>query len=186
MTTHQLLAEKDNCIRERDQQLQAQQQQIQEQQQEISELKQKVTMLEQAVALERKRSFGRKSEQSETVEQMSLFNEAEQEASAKSVEPQLTETPVKAHIRKKKFQGQKEQLLSTVPHEEQLHTLPEEERVCAACGAPLSSMGKELIRTEIQFIPAKTGENRGNPFFAACTTELNRLSIIDGAEQACQ
>ena len=155
MTTHQLLAEKDNCIRERDQQLQAQQQQIQEQQQEISELKQKVTMLEQAVALERKRSFGRKSEQSEPVEQMSLFNEAEQEASAKSVEPQLTETPVKAHIRKKKFQGQKEQLLSTVPHEEQLHTLPEEERVCAACGAPLSSMGKELIRTEIQFIPAK-------------------------------
>ena len=36
-----------------------------------------------------------------------------------------------------------------------LYTLPEDERICKRCGSPLVSMGKEKIRTEVQFIPAQ-------------------------------
>ena len=33
-------------------------------------------------------------------------------------------------------------------------TLPEDERICKRCGTQLISMGREKIRTEVQFIPA--------------------------------
>ena len=44
--------------------------------------------------------------------------------------------------------------LKDFPHEEQLIILPEDQRGYKRCRAPLTSMGKEKICTEVQFIPA--------------------------------
>ena len=60
-----------------------------------------------------------------------------------------------AHQRRKKQKDHTAELLAKFPHEERLITLPEEERICKRCGTALTSMGKEKIRTEIEFIPAK-------------------------------
>ena len=84
--------------------------------------------------------------------QLNLFNEAEVEAKRNAPEPCIE---VPAHQCRKKQKDHTAELLAKFPHEERLITLPEEERVCKRCGTALTSMGKEKIRTEIEFIPAK-------------------------------
>jgi transposase len=110
--------------------------------------------LQQQVAYLQKHLFGRKSEKTNVVfsGQIDLFDEAEQELKKKASEPELQ--TIKEHRRKKSV-GQREKLIEDLPHEEKLYTLTLEERNCKRCGSELVSMGKELIRTEVEFIPAK-------------------------------
>ena len=110
--------------------------------------------LQQQVAYLQKHLFGRKSEKTSVVfdGQIDLFDEAEQESKKKVSEPELQ--TIKEHRRKKSV-GQREKLIEDLPHEEKLYTLKPEERSCKRCGTELVSMGKELIRTEVEFIPAK-------------------------------
>lgn len=56
---------------------------------------------------------------------------------------------------RKKFPGQREELLKNLPHEKVICTLNEEERICPQCKDSLTPIGREFIRTEIEFIPAK-------------------------------
>ena len=60
-----------------------------------------------------------------------------------------------ASYRRRRFPGQKEELLQDIPHEKKLCTLAEEGRFCQTCGSPLVSVGEEFVRTEIEIIPAK-------------------------------
>jgi len=130
-------------------------------QQEASAMKNRITQLEeenqrlhQQVSYLQKHLFGRKSEKTNVVfdGQINLFDEAEQEAKKSAAEPDVQ--TIKEHHRKKSV-GQREKLLEDLPHEEKLYTLAEDEWICKRCGAELVSMGKELIRTEVQFIPAQ-------------------------------
>lgn len=45
--------------------------------------------------------------------------------------------------------------LESLPSEEVLLTLDEDERVCSQCGHGLNRIGKEFVRNEVQFIPAR-------------------------------
>lgn len=130
-------------------------------QQEGELLKNRITVLEeenqrlhQQVDYLRKHLFGQKSEKTSVIfnGQINLFDEAEQEAKKSAPEPEAQ--TVKEHKRKK-YVGQREELLKNLPHEERLFTLPEEERICKKCTGALVSMGKEVVRTEVQFIPAQ-------------------------------
>lgn len=130
-------------------------------QQEALAMKNRITQLEsenqrlqQQVSYLQKHLFGRKTEKTSVIfdGQINLFDEVEQEAKKKSVEPDLQ--TIREH-RRKKTVGQREKLLEDLPHEEKLYTLAPEEQICKRCGAELVSMGKELIRTEVQFIPAQ-------------------------------
>lgn len=130
-------------------------------QQESSAMKNRITQLEaenqrlqQQVSYLQKHLFGRKTEKTSVIfdGQINLFDEAEQEAKKTASEPDLQ--TIKEH-RRKKTVGQREKLLEDLPHEEKLYTLAQEQRICKRCGAELVSMGKELIRTEVQFIPAQ-------------------------------
>ena len=79
--------------------------------QEIKELRQKnadqdnkIRILEEQLYQLRKKLYGRRSEKTSVLSdatQLNLFNEAEVEAKAGAREPQLQETEVKAHRRKK-------------------------------------------------------------------------------------
>lgn len=130
-------------------------------QEEIAQLKTQVKELElenktlkQSVEYLTKKLYGRSSEKTEAIlpEQLNLFNEAEICANPKAKEPDLQEV---AAYRRKRYPGQKEELLKDIPHEKRLCTLPEGERRCKDCGNELVPVGQEFVRTEVEFIPAK-------------------------------
>ena len=121
-------------------------------------LKTENQMLKAQIAQLQKIVYGSRTEKTKRIlpehadEQLNLFNEAEVEAKKNAPEPCIE---VPAHQRRKKQKDHTAELLAKFPHEERVITLPEEERVCKRCGTILTSMGKEKIRTEIEFIPAK-------------------------------
>ena len=121
----------------------------------ISQLEQENLLLKEKVDFLTRKLFGRSTEQTSSLGiegQMSLFDEAEVSAALDAVEPDMNEV---ASYRRKKFKGQREELLKDIPHEKKLCTLSEEDRFCEECGSPLYSVGEEFVRTEIEFIPAK-------------------------------
>ena len=113
-------------------------------------------LLEQ-LKLSKKKLFGRSSEQAEqmVMEQLSFtYNEAEAYVSGTKA---AAEKPVavKAHERKR----QSGNVLDVVPEgtrtEVVEHRLPENERICSACGSELVEIGKDVRRT-LQMKPAYT------------------------------
>lgn len=120
----------------------------------ILELERENKQLHESVAYLTRKLYGRSSEKTSTlpIGQMSLFDEAETEADPRAQEPDLKE--VKGYQRKK-FRGQRAELLKDIPHDKRLCTLDERDRSCECCGTGLVSVGEEFIRTEIEFIPAK-------------------------------
>ena len=127
----------------------------QEQAQVITSLTLQNEWLLEQLKLSKKKLFGRSSEQAEqmVMEQLSFtYNEAEVYASGTKA---AAEKPVavKAHERKR----QSGNVLDVVPEgtrtEVVEHRLPENERICSACGSELVEIGKDVRRT-LQMKPA--------------------------------
>lgn len=120
----------------------------------ISELEQENKHLHETVEYLTRKLFGRSSEKTSILSlgQTCLFDEAEVQADPKAPEPDLKEV---ANWRRKKFKGQKKELLKDLPHEKKLHTLIEEDQFCETCQTALVRVGEEFVRTEIEYIPAK-------------------------------
>lgn len=120
----------------------------------ISELELENKRLHDTVEYLTRKLFGRSSEKTSAIAlgQISLFNETEILADPKAAEPDLKDVQ---GYRRKKFKGQRMELLEDIPHDKRLCTLVEEDRFCETCGTALVSVGQEFIRTEIEFIPAK-------------------------------
>lgn len=121
---------------------------------ENAALKAELFQTKEQLALLKKMVYGQRSEKTEYVSdneaQLSLFNEAEQEESRRERE---AEQPivVPAHTRKKRRTH--EELAAELPVEEVVH--PVEETVCSACGGALVNVGKEFIRDELCYVPAR-------------------------------
>ena len=99
-----------------------------------------------------KKLFGTSSEKSKNVEgQLSLFNEAEQEAA--HAEEQEKEAVVKEHARKAKRTH--EDTFKGVPARDEVIPLSEDQKHCADCGAEMEVIGKEFVRREFRFTPAR-------------------------------
>lgn len=129
--------------------------QVSQLQKRITELEDQNRILQEKVDYLTHKLFGRSSEQTSSLGiegQMSIFDEAEAFADPKAVEPDLKDVD---SYRRRKFIGQREELLKDIPHEKKLCTLAEEDRFCEKCNTPLRSIGEEFVRTEIEFIPAK-------------------------------
>lgn len=120
----------------------------------IAELEQENKQLHDTVEYLTRKLFGRSSEKTSVLAkgQMSLFDEAEMEADPTAPEPDLKE--VKGFW-KKKFQGQRKDLLKNIPHVRRLCTIVEPDRFCDECETALVPVGEEFVRTEIEFIPAE-------------------------------
>lgn len=101
-----------------------------------------------------KKLFGASSEKrhDEIEGQLCLFDEAETLQSDEPPIPDI-ETIVKEHKRKAK--STLEEKLKGIPVEEVIVDIPDEEKICPQCGTPLEYIGKELIRRELEYIPAK-------------------------------
>ena len=104
-----------------------------------------------------KAMYGRTSEKSRYVlsgegSQISMFNEAEEEADSKASEPEA-QAIVAAYERKPK--RTREELASSVPVIEVVCDLDEDKRTCGICGSNLRYLGKEHVRDELEIIPAQ-------------------------------
>ena len=130
----------------------------------IAELEAKIAALKSTVAelsalnkwyeeqfrLAKHRLYGASSEKSPG--QMTLFNEAEVTADPKAAEPELWQ--VTAHVRKKRV-GKREEFYEGIPTEQVVHELPKNERICPECGGDVHACGHEVLRRELEIIPAQ-------------------------------
>ncbi len=116
-------------------------------------LKEEISALREQLAYLKKMMYGQKSEKTEVIMengvQLSVFDEAEQEA---EVSPKAIRTTVevKSHQRKKRT---RDELMASLPVEEVIH--PVENKTCDRCGAEMAVIGREKIRDELVYIPAR-------------------------------
>ena len=119
----------------------------------VQKQEQFISNLTEMLVNDRKKMFGRSSEQMkyiEGAEQISLFNEAEKESAAGAAEPD-EKTLVAAHERSRK--RTKEDLTKGLEHIKQVCEITP--AVCPNCGEPLTEIGVEFVRSELNIIPAQ-------------------------------
>lgn len=121
----------------------------------IKQLNDQISNLNEMIMILRKQKFGSSSEKTPKDEipgQLSLFNEAEAEASDAAEEPLRKE--VKGYLRKDP-KTKREELIKDLPVREIPCDIPDEDKFCPQCGTSLNPMGKEVVREELEYIPAQ-------------------------------
>ena len=94
------------------------------------------------------RRYGASSEKTECPEQLGMFNEAEVLADDTPEVEEISYT-------RKKRKGKRKEFYEGLPTEQVVHELPKSERVCPDCGGPLHACGQEVLRREVEVIPAQ-------------------------------
>ena len=117
-------------------------------------LEEEVADLKQQLANLKKLVYGQKSEKSEVIlessEQMSIFNEAEDNAN-KEVREREKDVIVPEHKRKSKRTH--EETFENLPIEGVLYEV--ENKECPECGEQMETVGKEFVRDELVYVPAR-------------------------------
>jgi len=127
---------------------------------EITELRRQIDWFIAQIKKNNKRIFGQSSEKTEYVsgvEAISLFNEVEREADLNQPEPEIEEVIIPEHtiIKHKKQVGQRDKMLEGLEVETTEYVLNEDERICEIHHCEMPIIGKEVVRREIEIIPAK-------------------------------
>ena len=130
--------------------------------QENQELKIKVENQELHINLLNKYVFGAKREATPKEEnivegtQCSMFGVPENEEIKNQVEEKTEEIIVHRKKKNKKVKsGIKKSELKNIETETREYVLEEGQKVCSICGADLKPIGKEVVRQEIEYVPAK-------------------------------
>ena len=121
----------------------------------IKNLQAQVNNLTEMVLLLRKEKFGSSSEKTprrDINEQISLFNEAELEADGSVPEP--VSQDVKGYSRRD-TRTKREEIIKDLPVREILCESAPEDQYCLQCDTALKPIGKETVREELEYIPAK-------------------------------
>ena len=112
----------------------------------VSDLRSMIANLEETLAELRRKMFGTSSEKTPGIP-----DKAEE-----TVTPGEEKTStVKEHTRTHKPKSVRADLYGSLPVREVLCPVPDEERFCTDCGAPMEHLGYSFIREEIRVIPAK-------------------------------
>ena len=107
-------------------------------------------LLREENAYLKRKLFGTKSEKIlHSKDQLSLFDEAENEC-----EPELLEDITYTRA-KKKQKGMLDIKLDKLKHVKKVYDIDENERICDECGSKLSYAGEEFVRHEVVYEPAK-------------------------------
>ena len=139
-----------------------------------------ILLLTEMLAAAQKARFGSSSEKSKYVlddgyNQETLFNEAEVYANEDEPEPIIVEK----HERKAK--RTKEELAKDLPVEKVVIDIPIEQRNCNICHADIHLIGQELVRRELNIIPAQAYivETYTNNYGCGdCLKETDEANII--------
>src|SRR5690606_28038995 len=116
---------------------------------EKEELEAKLKWYEEQFRLSQQHRFGSSSEKT-NLDQLSLFNEAEDTTNSTVEEPTVETITYK----RKKQRGQRERMLENLPTETIEYRLPDVDQVCSCCGGALHEMSTE-VRKELKIIPAQ-------------------------------
>ena len=110
--------------------------------------------LKQQLALLKKALYGQKSEKTQVImegaEQLTMFNEAEEATDVKVIEKDDKITVV-THERKK--HSTHKDSFENLETEEVVHKA--EDKVCPECGSEMKVLGKEFVRDELVYVPAR-------------------------------
>ena len=110
--------------------------------------------LRQQIEYLTKKLFGTSSEKRKDIDgQLNLFDEAEQEADPTWEQELPDDITVPEH--KRKARRTHADFFKNVPSCDEIISLPEEERNCPTCGTQMECIGKEFVRHEFRFTPAK-------------------------------
>ena len=111
--------------------------------------------LKEEVELLRKKLFGTSSEKrsADLPGQLNLFNEAEMEQDPAAAEAE--EMAALLPEKKRKVRATNAERFKGLPVKKEYLDIPEKDRFCPACNAPLKRIGEEFVRRELVFIPAK-------------------------------
>lgn len=148
---------------------------------QVSNMQKQIDKLTELMLKMNKDKFGASSEKAKYVlaeefGQESLFNEAEAYADENAPEPVMVEK----HTRKAK--RTKEELAKDLPVNEVIIDIPEDERICDVCKSDdLHKIGKELVRRELEIIPAQafvTETYRINYSCKPCDAKTGETHII--------
>lgn len=118
-------------------------------QNQITDLQNDNALLKEENEYLKRKLFGTRSEKSSTlgVNQLSLFDEAEQECDEGLLED--------FHYKRAKKRKEKLSLkLDDLPQVDILMDLADQHKNCPKCGTELKRAGKELVRRQVKFIPA--------------------------------
>ena len=85
---------------------------------------------------------------------MNLFNESELEAEQQADEAFIAEDP-ESDKPSKKGKRKASEIFKGIPVEEVLIPLADDQKLCPDCSTPLEVIGKEYVRQEFQYTPAK-------------------------------
>lgn len=119
----------------------------------VEELRQDNRNLMEQIDYLTKKLFGTSSEKSKDIEgQLNLFDEAEQEADLSETEENSIVTVPEHH---RKARRTHEEMFRGIPSRDEIQELPEAEQLCPVCGTKLEAIGKEFVRHEFRFTPAK-------------------------------
>ena len=120
----------------------------------VTDLAEENADLRQQLAMMKKALYGQKSEKTEVVlenaEQLTLFNEADTNA---EITVQNAETGIEVAAHKRKPKRTHEEMLAGLPVEEVVHEA--DDRNCPVCGSEMETVGKEFVRDELVYVPAK-------------------------------
>ena len=120
----------------------------------IHSLQNQISNLTEMMMLLRKEKFGSSSEKTpkQLDGQISLFNEAEIETNETATEPVKKE--VHGYTRRNP-KTKREELIKDLPVREVLCESAPEDLECPRCNSRLKPIGKETVREELEYIPAK-------------------------------
>lgn len=132
---------------------------IANQQKSLEEKEEKNAKLQEQVDFLTKKLFGKSSEKKPFPGQYSFFesfDEAENTADPNASEPFDSEedtTEVKAHRRKTKKRIKEK--YENLPVVKRVIDLPDDQKFCLECNAPLVKVGETFVRRQLEIIPAK-------------------------------
>jgi transposase len=140
-----LLAEKERIIEKQTSELDKKDKLIEKQRIQIDNMI-------QALLHARKKMFGVSSEKTKSDGQLSIFDSA-QELAEELFKDQKKIT-VKSHEKTPRKSGVREEMLSSLAKEIEEYIINPDD-TCPKCSGNLKIIGKQLVRTEVEFIPAK-------------------------------
>ena len=167
MTEHEELLLLRELAEKQQQELARKDQTIEAQKAQIEKQRIQIENMIQALLHARKKLFGPSTEVSKHVDgQLSLFDTAQKLAEELAKEQKKITVP--AHTRKARQPGVRAEMLSGLVQEIEEYIIPETD-TCSKCGSELKIIGKRIVRTEVEFIPAKLKVKQIVQQVAKCT-----------------
>ena len=152
MTEHEELLMLRALAAKQAQELEASKRIIAERDEKIRKQSIQIDNMIQALLHARKKLFGPSTEVTQTDGQLSLFESVQELAERLNLSKE--KITVKPYTRTARKPGVRKEMLAGFPQEVEKYVLPAEEK-CSVCGGEMKVTGKKVVRTEVEFQPAK-------------------------------